>query len=267
MNIQEILAATDTLPDGTEMTFGEHKIKLGDIRSLTAKEKRELTEKMAAADTREGQARDTAMKAANLLSSLEEARQGLEKQKTAPSSDDDFDTSEWWKPVKARFAERDAKIDQAIKGIESLTKSVGQAATIWAEERWQTQFERNAPRLKKVEAYKDWDYAKVRDYAAANKILDAHGLPSVEKTILELTKSSDLENTRKEAYEQGIQKGRNMSRMESMNRPASATGGKGLPKGKSAVEEFGLEGLGDDVANDADIMEQLAKVGEIDSIM
>jgi hypothetical protein len=265
MTIQEILAATDTLPDSTEIPFGEHKVKLGDIRGLTAKEKKDLSEKMAGAESREKEARDTAMKAATLLSQLEEARTKLVEQKTTPVSDDDFDTSEWWKPVKTRFEARDKKIDEAITKLENLTKAVTQTATIWAEDRWQSQYERNAPRLKKVEAYKDWDYTKVRDYAAANKILDAHGLPSVEKTILELTKANDLETARKEAYEEGLKKGRTQQRMDNMPRPSSASGGKAA-KGKSAVEEMGFEGLGDDVMGDEEIMESLAKIQDIGSL-
>lgn len=265
MTLEQILSDKKTFTDDIELTIGTEKVNLGQLRDLSATQQRQLSEKLAGADRRETEARDTALKAANLLAELETARTKLVEAKKEPTTDDDFDKEEFWGPVRKRLSERDTKIDQALKGIEALTKSVTQAATIWAEDRWQSQFEKNAPRLKKVEAYKDWDYTKVRDYAATNKLLDGHGFPSVEKAIAELTKANDLDTIRKEAYEKGLKEGKTNARLESMPRPSSASGGK-PSKGKSSVEEFGLEGLGDDVAGDAELMEQLAQVANIDTL-
>lgn len=265
MTLQEILANKTTFGDDIELTIGTEKVNLGQLRDLSAKQQKDLSDKIAGADNREKEARDTAMKAATLLSQLEDARTKLEASKKEPVTDDDFDTSEWWKPVKARFAERDTKIDQALKGIEALTKSVSQAATIWAKDRWRGQFDRVAPRLKKVDAYKEWDLDKVLNYATEHKILDENDMPSVEKAVLELTKANDLKTAADEAYERGLKEGRTKARLETMPRPSSATGGKS-GKGKSSVEEHGFEGLGDDVMNDAELMESLAKISDIETL-
>lgn len=265
MTLQEILNDKNTFADNIEMTIGNEKVTLGGLRELSANQQRQLSEKISGADRREKEANDTAVKAANLLAELETARTKLVAEKNNPPTDDDYEKEDFWVPVRKRQAEQNKKIDQALAGIDALTKSVAQAATIWAEDRWQNQYEKNSSRLKKVEAYKDWDYTKVLDYAATNKLLDAHGFPSVEKAIAELTKANDLDTVRKEAYEKGLKEGKTNARLESMPRPSSASGGK-PSKGKSAVEEFGLEGLGDDVTNDPEIMEQLAQIANIDTL-
>jgi hypothetical protein len=257
--IQAIFNDKTTFTDTMELTIGDKKFTLGDLRGLSDSQQRQVAEKIAGADRREAEARDTATKAANLLAELETARTKLVEQKTKPATDDDFDKEEFWGPVRKRFTERDEKIDQAIKGLDALTKSVTQAATIWAEDRWQAQFEKNAPRLKKVDQYKDWDYAKVRDYAAQQKLLDNHGFPSVEKAILELTKASDIDTIRKEAYAEGMKAAKQRNRLDNQPRPSSATGGK-QPADKSAVAEMGLEGLGDDAMNDPELMEMFAQI-------
>src|ERR1035438_1059529 len=183
MTLEQILNDRTTFEDGIELVIKGEKVNLGQLRDLSATQQRALSDKIAGADQREAQARDTAMKAANLVSELETARQTLSTQKTTPPTEDDFDKEEFWGPVRKRFSERDTKIDQAIKGIEALSKSVERAATIWAQERWQGQYKDAAPRLKKVDAYKDWDYKKVLDYATERKIVDDYGFPSIERTV------------------------------------------------------------------------------------
>jgi hypothetical protein len=265
MNLEQVLADKTGYEDGIEIVIKGEKVTLGDLRTLSASQQRQLSEKISGADRRENEARETALKAANLLAELQGAAEKLRTERSTPPSDDDFDKEEFWGPVRKRLSDRDAKIDQALKGIEALTNSVNQAATIWAEDRFQGQFERNSPRLKKVEAYKDWDYKKVRDYAAEHKVLDEYGMPSVEKAILELTKANDLETIRKEAYEAGLKAAKQRNRLESQPRPSSASGGR-QPADKSAVAEIGLEGLGDDAVNDPELMELFAQIqngGEI----
>jgi len=262
MTLQDILNDKNTFADNIELTIGTEKVTLGGLRELSATQQRQLSEKMAGADQREKAAQETAMKAANLLAELETAKQTLTAQKTTTTTEDDFDKEEFWGPVRKRLSERDKKIDEALAKLDALSKSVTQAATVWAEDRWQSQFEKTASRLRKVDKYKDWDYTKVRDYAATNKILDAHGLPSVEKAVAELTKESDLELAKKEAYEKGLKEGKTNARLESMPRPSSASGGK-VAKGKSSVEENGLEGLGDDVMEDPELMDMISQLGNI----
>lgn len=266
MTLEQILADPNTFADSIEMPIGTEKITLGQLRSLSNSRQKELSDKIASATARETVANDTASRAANLLSELTTAKETLLAQKTTPPTEDDFEKEEFWGPVRKRYSAQDKKIDDAVAKLDALTKAVTQVSTIWAEDRWQGQYEKVSPRLKKVDQYKDWDYTKVRDYAASNKILDSHGLPSVEKAVMELTKASDLEQIKKEAYEEGRKAAQSRARLESMPRPSSASGGKTLPKGKSSVEENGLEGLGDDVMNDSELMEQIAGLQNLDIV-
>ena len=257
--IQAIFNDRTTFTDTMELSIGDKKFTLGDLRGLSARQQQQVAEKISGADRREAEARDTAMKAANLLSELEKAREGLIAQRTQVPTEDDFDKEEFWGPVRKRFSDRDAKIDQALKGIESLSKSVERAATIWAQERWQGQFKEVSPRLKKVDAYKDWDFKKVLDYATERKIVDDYGFPSVERAVLELTKANDIEQIKKEAYAEGMKAAKQKNRLDNQPRPSSASGGR-QPADKSAVAEIGLEGLGDDAINDPELMEMFAQI-------
>lgn len=267
MNLEQILSDKNTFADTIEMTIGNEKVTLGDLRGLSSNQQKALSEKLAGATQRETQAQETALEAANLLSELVKAKETLTAQKTAPPTEDEFDKEDFWKPARERItkvvSERDAKIDKALKAIEQLSGTVERAATIWAQERWNGQFDKVAPRLKKVDAYKDWDSKKVIEYATQHKIVDDYGFPSVERAVAELTRATDIEQIKKEAYEDGLKKGRMSNRMENMPKPSSASGGAARKSGTSAVEEIGLEGLGDDAMNDPELMEQLAALSDL----
>jgi len=261
MTLEQILADPKTFADGIELTIGTEKVNLGQLRELSATQQRQLSEKIAGADKREEEARNTALKAANLLSELEKVRENLSTQRTQPTTttEDDFDKEEFWGPVRKRFSERDKKLDDALKAVDGLSKSLERAATIWAQERWNNQFEKVAPRLKKVDAYKDWDFKKTLDYATEKKIVDDYGFPSVERAVLELTKANDIETIRKEAYAEGMKAAKTKTRLDNQPKPSSASGGN-WPKEKSAVAEIGLDGLGDDAMNDPELMDMFAQI-------
>jgi hypothetical protein len=190
---------------------------------------------------------------AKLQAAEAEAEKTRGKQPTG--EEDDFDTNNWWTPVRKRMSASESKLQEAITKFDNLSKAVEKAATIFATDRWNAQYERTAPRLKKVKEYADWDMAKVREYATKNQLTDEFGFPSIERAVTELTKVSDLEEAKKIAREEGFKEGQQRARLAGQNRPSSATGGK--KTGKAAVEEYGLEGLGDDIASDPDLMEQL----------
>jgi hypothetical protein len=257
MNLQDILGDSKTFTDDMEMQLGEHKVKLGDLRGLTTRQQKDLSDKLQAATDREKEAVQNATKAADIFNNLkkleEEATASRGKQTTG--DDDDFETNNWWTPVRKRMTAQEKQIADAVQQVKTLTESFTKAATMFADERWNNQFERVGPKLKKVKDYADWDVAKVRDYATKNNLVDQFGFPSVERAVQELTKATDLEEARKQAREEGFREGQQRARLAGQSRPTSATGGK--KTGKAAVEEFGLEGLGDDVADDPELMEAL----------
>jgi hypothetical protein len=257
MTLQEILADGKTFTDDMEMQLGEHKVKLADLRGLTKKQQSELSEKLQAATERERQATDMATKASEIFNSLSAMeKKAIELQGKQPTGEeDDFETNNWWTPARKRITAQDKQIGDLVKTVNDFKTGFEKAALMFATERWNNQFERVAPKLKKSKDYADWNLEKVRDYATKNQIVDEFGFPSVERAVSLLTRADDLEEAKKQAREEGLKEGLQRARLSAQSRPTSATGGK--KTGKAAVEEFGLEGLGDDVADDPELMDAL----------
>jgi hypothetical protein len=257
MNLQDILSDGKTFTDDMEMQLGEHKVKLGDLRGLTAKQQKELSQKLEAASQRETEAVTNSTKAAELLSKLqkleEETIAARGKQPTGDDADD-FDTNNWWTPVRKRLTAQEKQVSDAVKAVNDLKGAFEKAAVMFATDRWNGQFERVSPKLKKVKEYADWDLSKVRDYATKHQLVDEFGFPSIERAVADLTKATDLEEAVKKAREEGLKEGQMRARLQGQPRPSSAGGKK---PGISPVAEHGLEGLGDSVGDDPELMELL----------
>lgn len=258
MTLQEILADSKTFTDDMELQLGDNKIKLSDLRGLTSRQQKDLSDKLQAAAERERQATEMATKATEIFNDLSAQKAAASAQPTVSDDGDDFDTNNWWTPVRKRFSERDKKLEEAIAKVDTISKAFEKAATMFATDRWTSQYDRIAPRLKKSKEYADWDMPKLRDYAAKNQLIDEFGFPSVEKAAAALTRTDELEEIKRQAREEGLKEGLTRSRLERLNRPSSASGAKPV-KGKSSVEEFGLEGLGDDVMSDDELVEQITR--------
>jgi len=183
-----------------------------------------------------------------------------EASKRANPSNDDFQKDPFWAPVREALATPVKTVTELQDKLDKLTNAVTNVSKIWAEDRWQTQFDRSKTRLK-GDKFKDWTYEKARDYAAEHKIIDKFGLPSVERAILELTKEDEMAERLRLAKEEGLKEGLTRGRMGVQPRPTSA-GGPPKPE-KSMVSEKGLEGLGDDVAEDPELMKMLSELGAV----
>jgi hypothetical protein len=257
MNLQDILSDSKTFTDDMEMQLGEHKVKLADLRGLTAKQQKDLSDKIQAATQREQEALQTASKATEIYNNLAKQQAEFEaaRGKQPTGEEDDFETNNWWTPVRKRMTAQEKQLKEAIDKVTQLNSAFEKAAVMFASDRWNSQYERVAPKLKKSKEYSDWDLTKVREYATKNQIVDEFGFPSVEKAVALLTRADDLEEAKKQAREEGLREGLQRARLSTQSRPTSATGGK--KTGKAAVEEFGLDGLGDDMADDPELMEAL----------
>lgn len=257
MALSDILADSKTFTDDMEMILGDQKVKLGELRGLTTKQQKDLSDKIQSAVERERQATEMSTKATEIFNNLKALETtAAETSKTKPTGEeDDFESNNWWTPVRKRMSAQGKKIEDALAKLDTFGKSLERAASIWAQDRWSTQYEKASPRLKKSKDHADWDLTKVREYATKNQLVDEYGFPSIERAVTELTKATEIEEIKKQAREEGFKDGQTRARLAGQNRPSSATGGK--KTGKAAVEEFGLEGLGDDVASDPELMEAL----------
>lgn len=259
MNLQQVLDDEKTFNDGIEITINNEKVTLGDLRGLSRKKQQDLSERMADTERKRAEVLDLATKAAELKSQLEQQLADASKRPTTPT-EDDFEKDPFWEPVRKRVSAESGSIKELKDNLTKLTNVMTKATSIWAEDRWQNQYDRGKTRLK-GDKFKDWTFEKVRDYAAENKIFDNHGLPSVERAILELTKEDEMQTKIDEAFNKGLKEGQVKGRMNVMPRPTSAAGVK-VPD-KSAVAEKGLEALGDDVAEDPELMKMLSDLGAV----
>lgn len=259
---EDVLKDEKNFPDTLELPVGDKKIPLGELRAFSkAQQQRVETELNAAKQTREAAVRDSE-KAAEVLSNLQKLQEEASKVTTRPAdAGDDWETSEFWGPVKKRMTAREQEAADLKKTVENLTNTITRAATIFAEDRWDREFEQSAPRLKKNKQYADWDQGKVRQYAVDNKLVDRHGFPSVTRAIQELTKEDELEIARQQAREEGLQEGLQRARMGAMARPTSHSGKRST--GAVIDPAKNLEDLGDAVMDDPELTKMLSDLGTL----
>ena len=260
MDWEQLLEATKDLPEATEFELGGKKLTIGSLREATASQQKKLEASLKEAEGRRQQAAADAEKAAailNNLQALEKTQKETAERMAAPPNEDDFDTNNWWTPVRKRLEPLSKKNEELITQVKQLNDAATRMAQIWADDRWHGQYDRMQDRLKKSSKYKDMTYEQVRDHAAKNNLLDGYGFPSVEKAILELTKEDDLERIKREAREEGLKEGMQRARLNATPRPTSASGGKG-PSPKQIDPNKNLEDLGDVVMEDPELREMLS---------
>lgn len=260
--VEDILKDDKTFTDEMELTLGDKKVSLGEIRKLSKSGQEKLATELAAAQYDRRSATELATKAADLVAKLEEAATRTAQPNRGETDEDDFETNNWWTPVRKRMTALEAQAKDAQKQAKEALESLTRAATIFAEDRWQREYDSSSDRLKKSKEYKEWGVDKVRDYAVQNKIVDRFGFPSVSKAIQEMMKADDLEVIRREEYERGLKEGQNKLRMASMTRPSSARG-RAPEAGKTIDPTKNLEDLGDAVMDDPELTQMLADLGTL----
>ena len=257
--LQEVLDDPKTFEDGIELEIKGVKTTLGDLRGLSSAQQKKISASLADAESKRNAAIADAEKAAAILNGLQTLEKETKETRTAPVGDeDDFDTNNWWTPVRKRLNPLEEQNKALQKQVKDLADSIGRAATIWAEDRWHGQYDRMSDRLKKSSKHKDMTYEQVRDYAAQQKLLDSYGFPSVEKAIMDLTKEDDIERIRREAHEAGVKEGATRARLGANPRPTSASGGRQQTKGLDPTKN--LEDLGDAIVDDPELSEMLASL-------
>lgn len=267
MDFSDILADANTFPDTAEITIGDQKISLGQIRDLSKKQQASITERMNALDKERNEVKELAVKAADLLAKAQPLADGATR-KVEPkqeTTEDYWDTDPLYEPIRKRLSPIEKQLKDAMDTITAQKTALEKAALIFARDRWDRQYESGKIRLK-GDKYKDYrSVDKLAEYAAQHQLVDAFGMPSVERAIVELTKPDELEELKRQAKEEGIEEGRRMARLNTMARPTSSSGksaGQKPSKGLDPTKNF--EDLGDAVAEDADLMEALAKVSGLD---
>lgn len=261
MNFDELLAIVKDIPDETEFELAGKKLRAADLKGLTSAEKAAAAKVLSDANSQKAQAAKDAEQAATILAELQ-------KLQTTPApkgneGEDDWETNNWWTPARKQLAARDEKIKGLTDTITKLNTAFSNAATMFAQDRWERQYAAGQERLKRSAKAKDMTFDQVRDHAVNNKLLDAMGFPDVGKAIADLTREDELAAAISKAREDGIREGQTRARLNATPRPTSASGV--APKGVRGLDpEKNLEDLGDAVAEDPELMELVAQVQGMD---
>ena len=254
MAYADIFKDESTFPDSIEVTLPNgQKATLGEIRDLTRTQQKSLAGEMERLTKEREEVKGLATQTADLYTKLQE-RDAAGPVKQAPP--DDFDTDPWWEAPRKRFKAVDDDLKAIKEQNKALQATLERAALIFADQRWEGQFDRVKDRLK-APKYADWTFEKVRDYAANNKIFDKWGFPAMDKAVEAITREDELERIKQEAFEKGVREGSVKARLRATPRPTSASGGKPqASKGLDPTKNF--EDLGDSIADDREVAEMVA---------
>lgn len=203
--IKKFLQDAKAHPDTTVITIGDQQTTLGDLRSLDAEERTQLSaalenasKQQADIEKRKNEILDLSQKAQQAYAAAEEARaKATSGQRTEPGADPWDDP--WLKPVKKVIDERDAKIAQLTEQLGTVVKIVGNAANIFSEDRYEREYSSiNFGSREKKPSLED-----IKKFATENKIVDRLGIPSVRLAWDKMSEADRQKERDDAAFERG----------------------------------------------------------------
>jgi len=208
--IKKLLLDTEHMPDNTPVRIGETEVPLSSLRQLSAAERSQLADAIKANEERatkleadRSKVVDLARKAQEAYTAAEEARAKAGTPAAAAAGADPFDDP-WLSPVKKALADRDAKLQATEAQLKQLLNTVTQAATIFAEDRWDREFASVDFGKREKKPTRD----ELLKFATDNKLLDRHGFPSIRAAWDKMSEADRLEAIKQEALERGREEGR-----------------------------------------------------------
>jgi hypothetical protein len=240
--IKKFLDDAAGYPDSTNITIGDTQIPLGSLRALNAAERTQLSDKMKAVDEKEGRVNAKGQEVMTLAAKAQAAYEAAEEAKrtagarTAPAGEDPFDDP-WLKPVKTGFDARDKEINTLKEQLKQVLTTVGNAATIFTEDRW----DREYSGLNFGKREKKPTRAELLDFATRNNLTDRHKLPSITAAWEKMSEGDRIEQTKEQARQEGIEEGRRQAMAARVTAPGSSGPGATPPGagGKAPAGELG----------------------------
>lgn len=237
--IKKFLDDVQNHPDNTMVNIGGTEVPLGSLRQLNASERTAIADRMkkietdeADIKTRQAKIVDLAQKAQAAYNAAEEARAKAGAAPTKPADGNDPWADPWLAPVKGALDARDKAIEALKAELLSSKNSLAQAATIFAEDRWDREFQG----LDFGKREKKPTRQELLDKATSEKLVDRHGFPSITKAWEEMSKGDRLDEIKKAEFERGVAEGKNAamaSRIPAPGVPGPGQGPAPLPKATS----------------------------------
>jgi len=225
--IKKFLEDSEHYPDTTMIKIGDQEVPLSSLRALNADERTQLSdaikrnqETQAALEGQRKTVVDLATKAQQAYEAAEAARA---KASAPPAPSQDWRNDPWFQPIAKEIEERDKKLAQATEALTQLTNTVRNAATIWAEDRW----DRDYSGIDFGKREKKPTREELVEFATKNNLVDRHKIPSVRAAWEKMSEADRLEDLRKAEFE----KGREAGRMETLAArvPQPGVPGAGMP--------------------------------------
>ena len=227
-DIKKFLENAAEFPDNTPITIAGREIPLGSLRQLNASERSTLSERLKGVESKEAELNsrqagivDLAQKAQAAYAAAEEARTKAGQRQEAPGADPFADP--WLAPVKTELGKRDKELEEIKAVAKNLQATITQAATIWAQDRWDREYDTLNFGKREKKPTRD----ELLKFANENKLVDRHGMPSIRNAWDKMSEADRMEQLRQEA----IEKGREEGRMEAMAARVTPPGVSGIGQG------------------------------------
>src|SRR6267142_360876 len=208
--IKKFLENATQFPDDTPIKIGDTEVPLGSLRALNASERTQLADKMKEIETQKAELNGRKQKIVTLATkaqaaydAAEEARRTAGAAPAVKPGDDPF-ADPWLAPVKRELEARDAVIKGLTDQLKQTLTTVGQAATIFAEDRWDREF--SAIDFGKREKKPTRD--ELLKFATDNNLVDRHKFPSIRAAWEKMSEADRIKEIEEKAREQGREEGR-----------------------------------------------------------
>jgi hypothetical protein len=229
--IKKFLEDASAYPDATPIKIGDTEVPLGSLRALNAAERTHLSESMKSVEEKEKQVNargqkvvELAQKAQAAYDAAETARATAGAARTEPGTDPFADP--WLAPVKGALDARDKKIDELSNQLKQVLSTVGNAATIWAEDRWDREY--NGLDFGKRE--KKPTRQELLDFAQKNNLTDRHKMPSITEAWNKMSEADRMAQNAEQARLEGIEEGKRQA-MAARVPPPGVSGPGATPPG------------------------------------
>lgn len=257
--IKKFLESTKEHADTVEVKIGDTVVTLGDLRALSADERKAVADKMTELAATEKDLKERQTKIVDLATKAQAAYDEAQKAKAAAGGGSGGGTpppdpfaDPWLAPVKSALDARDKKIEELTGLIKTLGTTVVNGINIFSEDRAEREY--NAIDFGKRE--KKPTRQELIDFATKEGIKDRLGLPSVTAAWNKMSESDRLEELKKSEYERGLEAGRQQRIAASVPPPGMAGPGQ-LPPVKIKPGEGELGDLYAEANKDPELRQLL----------
>lgn len=261
--IKKFLDSTKEHADTVEVKIGDTVVTLGDLRALSADERGQIANKMKELEATEKDLKERQGKIVDLATKAQAAYDAAEKARAAAGSGDrggappnDPFSDPWLAPVKEALTTRDKTIEELKGLLKQVATSVSNAASVWAEDRWDGQYNSINFGTREKKPTRD----ELIKYATDNNLLDRHKMPSITAAWQKMSEGERLEELKKSEYERGVEAGR-QQRIAASVPPPGVPGAGHMPPVKVKPGEGDLGDLYAEANKDPELRQLLEAAG------